>query len=497
MRDSVSGDFATKRSRGLSGVVRGFALLTMATLAGQVIGFAALVVVARRVGPENIGAYTFAANFVFYFEIVLDLGITAVGMRELARAPHRVREITGEVLALRLVVLVACLAVLLMLSPLAVPSERMRALIPILAAGLIPQALTLGWALQALQSLGSVALLRFLGQVVYGVLTPLLVVGGFPGVKTYAWLNVLGVAVTGLGASVLVWRRYGAPALSIDLRRLLRRYSRGLTIGVSVLMVNVYYSADSIMLGYLSGQEAVGQYGVAYKIPLNIITLAGVWFAAFYPYAAELFVRDRDLLRRQVAQVTNIAVALAVPLGIGVTLIGRELIVALFGAAFTAAGLPFVLLTWSAAVVLVQASFGHALLAVGDDRRYLLGVACAAALNVALNFLLIPRFGPSGAAVATIAAELTVIAYMFIRFQTVLGRISLEWDRAARAAVATVLMALLVAVAQTRSGVFLSLTVGMLTYAGLAFLLGVVRKDEIAVLLLRRRGHAPPPDVPR
>ncbi|MDQ3700730.1 MAG: flippase [Chloroflexota bacterium] len=465
-------------------------------MTGQLIGFVVLVIVARRVGPENIGAYTLAANLVFYFQIVIDLGVTAVGMRELAKAPHKVREITGEVLALQLAVLVACLAVLLALSPFAVPGERTRALIPILAAGLIPQVLSLGWALQALQSLGSVALLRFLGQAVYGVLAPLLVVGGFPGVKTYAWLNVLGLAVSGFGASVLVWRRHGAPALSMDLRRLLHRYSRGMTIGASLLMVNVYYSADSIMLGYLRGQEAVGQYGVAYKIPLNIITLAGVWFAAFYPYAAELFGRDRDLLRRQVAQVANIAVTLAVPLGIGVTLIGRELMVALFGAAFSAAGLPFVLLTWSAAVVFVQASFGHALLAVGDDRRYLVGVACAAVLNVALNFVLIPPFGPTGAAVATIAAELTVMAYMFTRFQAVLGRISLEWDRAARAAAATVLMALLVAVVQTRSGVLVSMAVGMLAYAGLAFLLGVVRKDEIAVLLLRKRPEASAPDVP-
>ena len=72
---------------GIRGAVRGFAALAGATVAGQIIGFVALAIVARRVGPENLGDYAFAAVFTSYVLVVTDLGLSVYGTREIAREP--------------------------------------------------------------------------------------------------------------------------------------------------------------------------------------------------------------------------------------------------------------------------------------------------------------------------------------------------------------------------------------------------------------------------
>ena len=90
-------------AHGIRGAVRGFAALAAATIVGQVIGFVALAIVARRVGPSNLGDYAFAAVFTSYVLVITDLGLSVYGVREIARQPERTRDIAGQVLALRCV----------------------------------------------------------------------------------------------------------------------------------------------------------------------------------------------------------------------------------------------------------------------------------------------------------------------------------------------------------------------------------------------------------
>ncbi len=52
---------------GLGHVVRGFGALAASNLVSQLIGFAALIYVARRTGATNLGAYAFAFLFATYF----------------------------------------------------------------------------------------------------------------------------------------------------------------------------------------------------------------------------------------------------------------------------------------------------------------------------------------------------------------------------------------------------------------------------------------------
>jgi PST family polysaccharide transporter len=464
-------------------------MLSVATVIAQLIGFAALAIASRRLGPVNLGAYSFAFGVAMYLELVVNFGFTTLGIRDLARDPGRAREVMAEVLALRGVLSLVGAGAIVALAPAIAADPVSRKVLPITALMVITATLTFDWVAQGLQRLRVIAVARVAGQAIYGVLVPLLLVGGVTGAIRFAWLNVLGLAVTAAVTLVWTWRVAGPPFAWVSPRRLLRRLATSVPIGISLAVIQ-FYAIDAVMLGYLRNPADVGQFGVAYRVPLALVGFGVGYVAALYPHAAALFVEDRERLRRQVLRLASLGAALALPLGVGATVAGSGLMPVLFGSKYAAAGDPFVVLVWAVAVIVVSINFSNVLLACGDERRYALGVAVGAVLNVVLNLVLIPAYGTVGAAVSTLTAELAILAYMLVRFTRVLGPLRFEWGRIGRSAVATALMAGALLAIRDSVGAVPRCAIGAVLFAAFALALRVVTRSELAALLRRREVEA-------
>jgi O-antigen/teichoic acid export membrane protein len=188
----------------------------------------------------------------------------------------------------------------------------------------------------------------------------------------------------------------------------------------------------------------------------------------------------------QLGSAASLSAAIALAIGTGASLLAPQIMVGLFGEAYRSAATPFLLLSWSAAIALVQIHFSNAVLALGADFRYLIGTLTAALLNVALDLLLIPSMGPSGGAIATIAAEAFVMLYMLRRVVVRLGKPQFEWSRIIRGALAAAVLGAALVPLRTVLTVWPCLAAGALIYVSAAAALGVVRLDELRAL---RRGE--------
>jgi O-antigen/teichoic acid export membrane protein len=266
-----------------------------------------------------------------------------------------------------------------------------------------------------------------------------------------------------------------------------RRFKTGAFLGISGVMISIYYSLDSVMLGYLRDTGEVGQYAVAYRLPLALIGLAALWGSVLFPYASHLGVHDRETLRGQLGFFSSVAAIVSLPMGVGAILVGDELMPQLFGADFAPAGTPFIILAWAAAIVTFSMSVGTVATALGEERHYVWAVAGGALINVLLNLAAIPLFGMVGAACATVAAEVVVLILIWRRLHTRLGAIKLEWWRIGRAAAATVLMVPAVIALDGVVGAVSQAVVGFVVYAVAAYALGAIRRRELMLALSPRR----------
>ncbi len=472
-------------------LLRGFAVLAVLTLLTQAIGFVAVAVAARRLGPTDLGAANFAIGVAVYFGIPANFGFTIMGIRDIAREPERAREIAAEILGIRLVLGAALTLLMLLLTPVLTLDAKTSEALPIAAATILVSGVGTEWILLGRQQALLVGLGRLLGQATYAGAIVLFLSGGTHGAALFCWFTVLSILVTAGLNQAGVWRVIGAPRVILDRKRLVTRAKQALPFGVAVIAVQIYFSIDSVMLGFFEGSAAVGEYTVAYKIPLALYGVLNLWSASLYPQSARLVEEQPEVLRSQVDVFTTLGIGLALPLAAGATVLGPELIVTLFGNGYEPAGTPFVLLTWALAIAVVTVSFGAALAAGGDERRYAWGVSLGALLNILVNLWAIPAFGTTGAAWATVASEALVVVYMVRRYRIVVGAVTLRWDRLTRAVLATAVMVGVLVALPDAVPVLVSLTLGGVVYVAAAILLGAVRTSEIASLRDRRAAPEP------
>ena len=365
-----------------------------------------------------------AANAVMQVTFVLcGLGLEPALQRQFAtgadpRDPHRLVSVSLVISAATAVVVAASAPMWMGVAGFEQPAP---VLLAVLWAGLSAGTNT---ALALLRSQDRLVAFSFvsLAQSVVAEATSLVLVSV---VEPTATMFVLGQVLAQTLALVmaLVWapprgvRRRDAPMVR-------RAFAFGAPLVPAVLSVLVLNASDRLIIQSELGSPAVARYQVAYNVGSLPMLLLGVlnssWMPRIFSFTVEqeraaVLAASRDLLYR-----------LLIPALVGL-----------------AAGAPFVLRVWAPpeylpdtlllvnAVILISAipytaglSSTRALMAEGRT-RYLAGCQMTAAgLNVALNLLLLPRFGLVGSAAATALSLATLALLLSHRVRRVTTSVS-------------------------------------------------------------------------
>jgi len=168
---------------------------------------------------------------------------------------------------------------------------------------------------------------------------------------------------------------------------------------VSSGMILVFGWADTFMLGIFSPGEDIGIYRVAFKIAaLSAFSLDAVGSIAAAQFAAAK--EDEGELRSIVIHSSRLIFWAASPI-ILVSFIFSSFVLNIFGADFIR-GLVCLRILILAQVVNVACGLVGVLLNIcGGQKPYRNAMVLASALNIVLDLWLIPRYGITGAAVAT------------------------------------------------------------------------------------------------
>ena len=461
--------------------VTGFVAMSAATLFAQVIGFFMLAVIARRLGPQDVGSYSFALTLMGYFGIPANFGVTALATRELARNPERARPLLGEIMALQGVLCLVPYGLLVALAPVLAADETSEGLIPIIGLTFTLEAASLGFVLYGFQRFGIMAAARVAGALAFAIPTYLFVHEN--DTTPLAWIHLVGVAATTVITAVAVLKLAGSPQLRVGARALVRRFRAGVPLGVSAVMISIYYTMDALLIGYMRSTEEVGQYAVAYRIPLAILAFAALWGSVLFPHFSALAERSRQEVREQIGYFASLALVASLPMLAGAIAVGEQLIPGLFGIEFEPAGTPFIVLMFAAALVPFSINWGTGAVSLGDDRHQAYAVTLGAVVNLVANLIVIPEYGMTGAAVTTVCAELVVFAYLIWRIKVLVGHPPLDLNRIGRAAGATAVMVLvlelLVPEAWTAGS---KIAIGVVVFVACALPLRIVQPTEVRAL---------------
>lgn len=173
-------------------------------------------------------------------------------------------------------------------------------------------------------------------------------------------------------------------------------------IGLGIVLSAIYFRIDVLLVEYWAGTEAVARYNAVFRV----IDALRLFPAAVMAVVLPAFCTARTVkpLVRMAALVTAASIVAAVVLWTA----GGRLVPFLFGQPFAAAVPAFQVLALAFPLLSLNLALTHQLVAWNRQREYAAVCAAALAVNLALNFWLIPGMSIDGAAWATVGTELCV-----------------------------------------------------------------------------------------
>jgi O-antigen/teichoic acid export membrane protein len=387
-------------------------------VASRSLSFALSILVARSLGAAGYGSYAVFWYSAWMLSQLTDLGLHLVSLRSLS-ADFQARVFWSASAAKAALSAAVLLGTLVLGSPLLLlllaahvfgswveflgVTLRSRRLIA--REGILLTTLRFGWLAGALWALSRGAGLEALARAMALASLPALVL-----------------------AALLV-----APAVRGSFSQASRSEVRGLLtaalpLAVTSAITMVYLRADLLILAALSGQSEAGLFQSAFRVFEATFVLSGGIAAGTFPFLAARFVRssleEREDFRALARFVLGLLLLVGVPLGVGLALFSETVIGLLYGAGYRDASRPLAFLGLAVVAVFANALTTHVLVASRRNLRLVGSMLARLAVGCGLDFLLVPLWGATGAAISVAAAEWSLLAITLVCVSDLLG---LSW----------------------------------------------------------------------
>jgi O-antigen/teichoic acid export membrane protein len=383
------------------------------------IGFLSTIYFAHALGPSILGAYFLFFAYFSIFNLVVDGGFGNATAKRISEGKEQEEFFTASA-ALRLSLLVVTLVFLFAFRPFLVDlnsSDLFWWLILALVVNLffgIPYGGNYGMGkagivqvsnlLNNLSRIGLQVLAVFLGFQVAGL------AGGF---------------VAGLIVGALINYRY----LELRFRRfnwshLKSLFTFSFWIFLAMSGVLIFTTADVVLIGYFMGNADVGIYRVAVQLAsLGVFVALALQYVLYPRFSHWNEEGKHGLMAASLSRAYTYSLVLAVPFCVGGWLLGDTLLFYLYGEAFIGGTVAlFILLSVYVVYIFLYLQM-MTLNALNHPKDSFWVTAVAVLVNIALNILLIPMIGISGAAVATLISILVnaVLGYIVLRKYIAVG----------------------------------------------------------------------------
>jgi len=186
----------------------------------------------------------------------------------------------------------------------------------------------------------------------------------------------------------------------------------GLTYTLSTLMLR----GDILVLSLLATASLLGTFSAADNGLVMVYVVAWLFSGVLLADLGRLS-STPDEFDAEFRKCVIAILALCIPLAVAAMLVASPTIRLLYGKSFAAAGLPAAIMCVAVPLIFLNAAFLGRAIARSAASIYLTVYAAAAALSLALNFLLGWRFGIAGIAVSIVLRELA-ITLAFVRLRT-------------------------------------------------------------------------------
>ncbi|APY12788.1 hypothetical protein BWZ22_06965 [Seonamhaeicola sp. S2-3] len=177
----------------------------------------------------------------------------------------------------------------------------------------------------------------------------------------------------------------------------------------------IYLKIDQVMIGSMVSDEELGFYSAAVRFSEAWYFIPTIVLNALFPAILSAKNQGFEKYSLRLQQLCDFLFLGSFTLALVVTFVAKFVIILFYGIDYSASVVILQIHIWAAIFVFLRAVLSKWLIAEGKYKFSLISQLSGAIINVLLNLLLIPLYGGSGAAIATIISY-SVASFFILGF---------------------------------------------------------------------------------
>lgn len=375
------------------------------------VGIIIVVWLARYLGPDEFGVYSYAVAFVGLFSSVASMGIDTILVRELVNKEGRASELLGTALLLKIAG--GTLAIILAVIAIAIvrpDDSQMLLLVVIAASGFVFQAGDVVDAWNQSRQNNRLSVLVRSGMATVGSCAKIGIILLEAPLEAFITVTVIETLLVSIAFLLQYRSKQNGFRWRLDLVLVKELLSLSWPFIFSGIAIALYMRIDQVMIGEMLTDADVGIYGAATRLSEVWYVLPTAAATAVTPKLLRTYAESNVQFMHHLGRFMSLLIVVAIFIALVVTLGSERLIQFVFGLQYLGASEILTIHIWSAVFVFIGLAATIWMIANGHSKFSLFQTVLGAALNVLLNFILIPKLGAVGAAWATL------ISYAFVNY---------------------------------------------------------------------------------
>ncbi len=391
-----------------------FAEQLLRMVAGLLVG----IWVARYLGPEQFGIFSYAIAFTSLFNSIAKLGLDGIVVRDLVKEAEKRDIYLGTAFWLKLLGALLMLGIVAIAMQLTSSDPLTNLYILIIASGAIFQSFEVVDFYFQSKVLSKFVSICKMAQLFISSLLKLYFI--YTGAELIYFVLVTLLDQVTLALSLYIAYRFQ------ELGSFYGHFNKAIAkqllkdswpLIFSGLVIMIYMRIDQIMIKEMLGERDVGLFSAA-------VRLSEVWYfipviisTSLFPSIVNAKKISDKLYDTRLRRLYTFMIWLAIMIALPMTFLSNWLVTLLYGEAYREAGQILMIHIWAGVFVFMGVASSKWFISEGLQRHLTINTVAGAIMNILLNIFLIPKYGIYGAAIATVMSQALASYFMNILFK--------------------------------------------------------------------------------
>lgn len=387
--------------------------LTLSEVMGRLLKMFLIVYIARKLGTDGWGAFSYAISIGALLMIFSDIGISNLITREAVQEKEEYEKFISTALFLKIIILLISTVIVVIAAPLISNIPEANNLFAIIAVILFFDSLTnvclaLNRALEKMERELIIKIITNTTVLILGII--LLRMNPTP--KSIAIAYAIGSTIGFFVIFIMIRKDIRKYIIKIDTKKIGLIFRTTWPFAIIILVGGIMANTDIFMLGIWKTPKDIGLYAVAQRFYQFIIIIPSVIGTATFPIMSRLTENSANKQFTSALEKTLAFIMMVgMPIAAGGIVLANQIIPLAFGVEYMDAIpllqiLMIMLLVAFPMIIISNSIFSH------NKQRDLASIYMAGIIaNIFINLLLIPTFGAEGAAMATLIST-TIMTFI-------------------------------------------------------------------------------------